>query len=81
MPTIAGHTLTNRQMVALHGLYKGLVKDNRTVYGVNVRQALEALADRGIIARTGMGAYMIPWGSPGEQIIAATPDFAVSANL
>ncbi len=78
---IAGHTLTDRQLVALHGLYKGLVKDNHTVYGVNVSRALEELADRGIIARTGMGAYMIPFGSPGEAIINASLDFVISERL
>lgn len=81
MPVIAGHQVTPKQLVALHGIYKGLVKGNATVYGVNVKRQLDALADKGIIARTGMGAYMIPWGSPGADIIAATPDFCISANL
>ncbi len=80
MPTIAGHEITDRQLVALHGLYRGLVKNN-SVYGVNVGRQLEALADLGIIARTGMGAYMIPFGSPGEEIIKASPDFVISAHL
>jgi hypothetical protein len=78
---IAGHTVTDRQLVALHGLYRGLVEHNRTVYGVNVRRALNTLADQGIIARTGMDAFMIPWGSPGEAIINATPDFVISEHL
>ena len=81
MTKIAGHDVTDKQLVALHGLYKGLVKDNRTVYSVNVRRALDTLADRQIISRTGMGAYMIPFGSPGADIIAATPDFVISAHL
>lgn len=80
MPNVAGREITDRQLVALHGLYRGLVKPNHTVFGVNVRRALEALADKGIIARTGMGAYMIPWDSPGEQIINATADFTISAH-
>jgi len=81
MLNVAGHEITDRQLVALHGLYKGLVKPNGTVYGVNVRQQLETLADQGIIARTGMGAFMIPWGSPGAQIIDATADFTISAHI
>lgn len=81
MPTIAGHEITDRQLVALHGLYRGLLEPNNTVYGVNVRRQLEVLADKGIIARTGMGAYMIPWGSPGEAIIDATADFTISAHI
>lgn len=81
MPTIAGHDITDRQLVALHGLYRGLVKDNRTVYGVNVRRALDSLADKGVIARTGMGAFTVPFGSPGAAIIAATPDFAIGSHI
>lgn len=81
MPKIEGHDITLRQLVALHGLYQGLVKANGTLYHVNVRKALDALADKGIIARTGMGAFMIPFGSPGEQIIGATPDFMISTHL
>jgi hypothetical protein len=81
MPKIAGQAITTRQMIALHGLYRGLVKSNRTVYGINVRHALEALADKGIISRTGMDAFMIPYGSPGAAIIAATLDFQISAYL
>jgi hypothetical protein len=83
MPKIAGTTITTKQMAALHGLYQGLVKQrngNPTVYGVNVRRQLEALADRAIIART-VGGYMIPFGSPGEEIINATPGFSVGRNL
>ncbi|GAA0583020.1 hypothetical protein GCM10010172_80050 [Paractinoplanes ferrugineus] len=78
---IAGHTITDRQLVALHGLYRGLVKDNGTVYGVNVRRALDSLADNGLITRTGMGAFMIPWDSPGAAIISATLDFVISEHL
>jgi hypothetical protein len=81
MPTVAGHNITDRQLVALHGLYRGLVKGNRTVYGVDVRRALDALADKGVIDRTGMGAYMIPYGSPGAAIIDASPDFAIGAYI
>lgn len=84
MPKVAGYTITPKQLMALHGLYKGLVEQRNgapTVYGVNVRRQLEALSDLEIIARTGMGAYMIPFGSPGEQIITATPDFTVSSHL
>lgn len=79
--TIAGHDVTDRQLFALHGLFKGLVKNNKTVYGVNVKRQLDTLADKGIIARTGMVAYTIPFGSPGADIITATPDYAVSAHL
>ncbi len=81
MPKIAGHSVTDHQLVALHGLHKGLVKSNQTVYGCNVRRALETLANKRIISRTGMGAYMIPFGSPGAAIIAATPDFTISQHL
>ncbi|MFC4066750.1 hypothetical protein [Actinoplanes subglobosus] len=79
-----GHGLTTQQLAALHGLYQDLVKYGNggpTIYGINVRRELEALADQGVIGRTGGWAYMIPWGSPGEQIIAATPDFSVGAHL
>lgn len=81
MATITARDLTARQLAALHGLYKGLIKSNATLYGVNVKRQLDALADRGVIARTGMGAYMIQFDSPGEAIIRATPDFTISANL
>jgi hypothetical protein len=81
MPKVAGHNITTRQMVALHGLYRGLVKNNRTVYGINVRRALDTLATDGVIAKTGMDAFMIPFGSPGEAIILATLDFQISAHL
>jgi hypothetical protein len=77
---VAGHTLTDRQMVALHGLYKGVLKGTK-VYGVNVARQLDTLADRNIIARTGMGAYMIPYGSPGADIISASNDFVISQHL
>lgn len=79
--TIAGHSVTTMQLVALHGLYKGLLKSDGTVYGKSVTRSLDSLADRGIIARTGIGAYMIPYGSPGASIIAATPDFTISSHL
>ena len=78
---VAGYTITSRQLVALHGLYKGLVTTNLKVYGVSVRQPLNTLADRGVIARTGMGAFMIPYGSPGDDIIRRTPDFVISQHL
>lgn len=81
MAKVAGYDITDRQLVALHGLYRGLVKDNRTVYGKDVRRALDNLADRRIIARTGMGAYMIPFGSPGADIIDFTPHFVISDHL
>jgi hypothetical protein len=84
MPKVAGHTITSKQLAALHGLYQDLVKLRNgapTVYGVNVRRQLEALADAAIISRTGMGAYLIPFGSPGEQIVNATPDFSVGSHL
>jgi hypothetical protein len=81
MAKIAGVDITDRQLVALHGLYRGLVKTNNTVYGTNVRRQLDALADEGVISRTGMSAYMIPYGSPGEAIIAASRDFVISAHL
>lgn len=81
MPRIADHNVSTKQLVALHGLYRGLLKTNQTVYGVSVAHSLASLAERGIISRTGMGAYMIPFGSPGAAIIAATPDFVISANL
>jgi hypothetical protein len=77
---IAGHTLTDRQAVALFGLYRGVLKDTK-VYGVNVARQLDSLADRGIIARTGMGAYMIPYSSPGADIVSAAPDFVISQHL
>ncbi len=77
---IAGYTLTDRQLAALHGLYKGLVTGGGTVYGVNARKALNSLAEDGIIARSA-GAYVIPWGSPGEAIINATPGFVISEHL
>ena len=83
MPTIAGHRITDRQLVALHGLYRGLVQyanGRATVYGVNVKRQLDALADAGIIART-VGSHMIPYDSPGEAVIAASPDFVISAHL
>jgi hypothetical protein len=79
-----GYTISPRQLMALHGVYRGLVTTSNgapTVYGVNVRRQLDALADKGMIARTGIGAYMIPFGSPGDQIIAATPDFSVATHL
>lgn len=81
MPKVAGHNVTDRQLVALHGLYRGLVTPKLTVYGTSVRLALAALADKKIIARTGMGAFMIPYGSAGEAIVAATPDFVISSHL
>lgn len=79
---VAGYVMSDRQMVALHGLYKGLVKQGavHSVYGVNVTQQLNALADKGIIARTSY-TFMIPFGSPGAAIIAATPDFIISQHL
>lgn len=82
MPKIAGHDITDRQLLALHGLYRGLVKQGavHSVYGVNVTQQLNTLADNGIIARTSY-TYMIPFGSPGEAIIDATPDFVISEHL
>ena len=76
---IACYELTSRQMVALHGLYKGLVKNGK-VYGVNVAPQLDKLATGGVIARTGMG-YIIPYGSPGEAIIEASRDFTISQHL
>lgn len=84
MPEIAGYTVTSKQLVALHGLYRGLVKNSGgapTVYGVNVRRQLDALADAGVISRTGMGTYMIPFGSPGELIINASLDFPISSHI
>ncbi len=81
MPKIAGHAITTRQLVALHGLYQGLVDGTQAVYGVNVRRQLDALADAGIISRTGAGAYMIPFGSPGEAIINASGDFSISSHI
>lgn len=80
MPTIAGHRITTKQLAALHGLYQGLVKADSTVYGVNVKRQLDSLADKGIISRTAW-TYMIPFGSPGADIITATPDFGIAANL
>jgi hypothetical protein len=80
----AGQAISRKQLAALHGLYQDLVQHSNgapTVYGVNVRRQLDALADKGIIARTGVDAYIIPVGSPGEQIIGATPGFSVGANL
>ena len=79
MQTAAGHSLTDRQLVALHGLYRGVLRGTK-VYGVDVGRQLGALADRGVIARTG-GSYMIPYGSPGAAIIAATQDFVISQHL
>jgi len=46
-----------------------------------VRRALSSLADQGIITRTGMGAYMIPYDSPGAEIIEATGDFIIGEHL
>lgn len=83
MPNVAGHDITNRQMVALHGLYRGLVQRKNgapTVYGTNVRLQLSTLATRGIIARSGH-SYIIPFGSPGAAIIAASPDFQISQHI
>lgn len=76
--------LTDRQLVALYGLYRGLTEQTGSrwrVYGADVTRALEALADQKVIARTGMGAYMIPWGGPGEAIINAGPDFVITEHL
>lgn len=84
MAKIAGHTITDRQLYALHGLYRGLLDTGGgrcTIYGASVRTQLATLADKGVIARTGMGAYMIPYGSPGAAIVAATPDYAMSDHL
>lgn len=72
--------LTRKQLAALHGLFRGLIKNNRSLYGVDVRRQLDTLADRGIIARTA-GSYMIPYGSDGEAIVMATRDFSISTNL
>lgn len=76
---IEGHTITDRQLTALHGVYRGQVKDG-SLYGVNVHRTLEALADRGIITRS-VGTYLIPWDGPGAQIIAATRDFSIGEHL
>lgn len=78
------HSLTDRQLVALHGLYRGLVEHKNgkpRVYGTDVSRPLESLADLGVINRTGMGAYLIPWGGEGERVIAATADFTISDHL
>ena len=83
MPRIAGHDVTDAQLVALHGLYQGLVKTEgcqAAVYGKNVQRQLDTLADQGIIARGGW-SYTIPWTGPGADIIAATSDFSISAHL
>lgn len=75
--------LTSRQLVALHGLYRGLVVHRNgkpRVYGTDVSRELEELADLGVIARPCMD-YTIPWGGPGSRIIAADPDFAISDHL
>lgn len=81
---IAGHSVTAKQIAALHALYRGLIEMQNgapTVYGTNVHRQLDALADKRIIARTGMGDYMIPFDGPGAAIISATPDFPIGANL
>jgi hypothetical protein len=80
MPKIAGHDLTDRQMVALHAIYKGVLR-GRKVYGVNVGWQLDTLANQGIISRTGMGDFMIPFGSPGADIVGASLDFVISQHL
>lgn len=81
---IAGHAITPKQLAALHGLYQGLVEvapgGKRTVYGVNVKPQLDALAGKGIIRSDGW-SYVIPYDSPGGDIIAATPDFTISMHL
>lgn len=77
---IAGYDLTDRQMVALHAIYKGVLR-GREVYGVNVGRQLDTLADRGIISRTGMGDFMIPYGSPGADVVEASLDFVISQHL
>lgn len=77
---IAGYSITEREMVALHGIYKGVLQGTR-VYGTQVFRQLEALANRGIIDRSGAGTYTIPYRSPGAAIINATPDFTISQHL
>lgn len=79
MPKIAGHTITERQLYALHGLYKGALKGTQ-VYGVNVSRQLATLADQGVIQRTGW-SYTIPFGGPGEAIINATPDYTLGEHI
>lgn len=84
MAKIAGHDITTKQLAALHGVYQGLVEvqssGRRTVYGINVKPQLDALARKGIIRSDGW-SYVIPYDSPGEAIINATPDFTISVNL
>lgn len=77
---IAGHHVTEREMVALHAIYKDLIRNGK-VYGVSIRPQLSALADRGVIARTGIDAYMIPYDSPGARIVAASLDFMISSHI
>lgn len=80
---VAGYTITAAQMVALHGVYKDLIRTKNgapTVHGKNVKRQLDSLADRGFIARGGQG-YFIPWDSPGAAIVQASLSFSISAHL
>jgi hypothetical protein len=57
--------ITEAQLIALGRLYRG---QNLTR---TQQRSLRALADKGIIARTGTGDFMIPYGSIGRSIINA----------